>query len=124
MRRIIASAVGMALFLGTGSALADIGPRIAIHPHVNAATYDKPFHDVRGRVGIVNGTNKTITIRCTVVATLHSKSGSALLMGSDIIRASVGAHMTRQPHYEIVLRDKRHRFRNSPSHLGAHCVKV
>lgn len=124
MRRMIAAAIGIALFMVPQTASAGVGPRIKIHPHVNSATYDKPLHEIRGRVGIVNGTNRTITIRCTVVATLHSKNGTAEIQGSDTIRATVGPHRTRQPHYRMTLRDKHHRFRNSPSRLGAHCLKI
>jgi hypothetical protein len=113
-----------ALLLIPQTAQASVGPRIKIHPHVDTATYSKPLHEVRGRIGIVNTTRKAVTVRCTVVATLHSKTGSAVLKGSAIVKTTVGPDRTKQPHYGISLRDKHHRFRNFPSHLGAHCQKV
>lgn len=124
MRRMMSAALGIALLLGSQTAMASLRPEIKIHPHVDTATYAKPLHDVKGRVGIVNGTNKTITIRCTVVATLHAKGGTAVLLGSAIIKTSVGPQRTKMAHYEIFVRDKHHKYRNSPSHLGAQCSEV
>ena len=124
MKRILAAVLGMALFAGAGSAYASVGPRIIIHPHVGTATYDKPLHDVRGRVGIFNTTNQPVTIRCSVVATLRAKSGTDLRFGSAIIKVTVGPDRIRRPHYEIILRDKAHEFMNRPSNLVAHCSKV
>jgi hypothetical protein len=124
MRKILVSVLGLTLFLAAVPASADVGSSIAIHPHVGTATYKKPFHDIRGRVGIANMTGKTVTVRCTVIATLPSKSGSDQMEGSAIVSVPVMAEQARSPHYEIILRDEHHKFRNSPSDLVAHCNVV
>lgn len=122
----ISIAFGMCVALAAlpaAPAAAGAGPDIGIHPHVTSHSYSQPTHHIRGRVGMVNKSNRTVTVKCLVVALLEG-SGDTHKKGSDYAKAKIPAHETRKPHFSIKIHDSDHHLDNVPKHIATHCRRV
>ena len=110
----------LAACLIPGAAIAAPGNQIGVHPHATSHGYDDPFHRIRGRVGIVNGSNRAVSLKCTVVVLLDGP-GDTHKRGRDTFRVGVGAGEKRRPHFSVKIRDAEHSFDNVPTSTRAHC---
>jgi len=105
-----------------GMAGAAVGDKIGIHPHTNSRVFDRPYHHLKGRVGIVNKSKHKVTIKCQVVVLLDGP-GTTHKRGFDTFKSTIKRGDKKNPHFHVKIKDKGHKFNNIETSTKAHCHK-
>lgn len=117
----LGAAAALAVLL-TGTANAAV-PRLDYKARIVSHSYKHKVHHVGGKVRLRNTGSDGIRVECRAVVTLSEKDGGKVKRSANV-RATVGAHAKRTPHFHVKLPDPTHRFENVPKHAAAHCNKV